>query len=265
MTTIAMNCASFNERLLAYLERETDEPTRLAMDRHAQSCDECGPLLADLRKLRVDAANLPELTPAHDLWSGISQRIETQVVSISGTHKAVARPARRRWMRSVLVAASIVGAAVIGYSFAKRPVIVRSQVAETPRVDTVVTTVAAVPETIPVPSASRVVAESRDTAAPRVTAVMNPAAERAYRTLVTDYDREIAKLRALIEQRRNQMDPMTVAVIEKNMQVIDGAIAECKKAIARDPASHFLMESLNQSLQAKVELMRTAALLPSRT
>ena len=46
---------------------------------------------------------------------------------------------------------------------------------------------------------------------------------------------------------------------------LDDAIAECKKAIARDPASHFLMESLNQSLQAKMELMRTAALLPSRT
>ena len=54
-------------------------------------------------------------------------------------------------------------------------------------------------------------------------------------------------------------------MIEKNLLVIDTAIAECKKAIARDPASAFLIESLNQSLRTKMELMRTAALLPSRT
>ena len=57
---------------------------------------------------------------------------------------------------------------------------------------------------------------------------------------------------------------MTVVVIEKNLRVIDAAITESKKAIARDPASRFLIESLNQSLRTKVELMRTAALLPSR-
>ncbi len=47
--------------------------------------------------------------------------------------------------------------------------------------------------------------------------------------------------------------------------MIDTAIADCKKAIANDPSSRFLIESLNQSLQTKVELMRTAAMLPSRT
>ena len=83
--------------------------------------------------------------------------------------------------------------------------------------------------------------------------------------LTADYDREIARLRLLVDARRNQMDPVTVAIIEKNLQVIDTAITECKKAIARDPSSRFLIESLNQSLQTKVELMRTVALLPSRT
>ena len=87
----------------------------------------------------------------------------------------------------------------------------------------------------------------------------------AVATLNADYDREVLRLRTLIDQRRNQLDPVTVAVIERNLQVIDAAITECKKAIAKDPASRFLIESLNQSLQAKVELMRTAAQLPART
>ena len=87
----------------------------------------------------------------------------------------------------------------------------------------------------------------------------------ADRQLTSDYNREIARLRVLIEQRRNQLDPVTVAIIERNLAVIDTAIVQCRTAIAKDPASRFLLESLNQSLQTKMELMRTAALLPSRT
>jgi hypothetical protein len=90
-------------------------------------------------------------------------------------------------------------------------------------------------------------------------------AQLAVAALTADYDREVARLRRLIEERRNQLDPVTVAIIEKNLQVIDVAIAECQRAVARDPSSRFLIESLNQSLQSKVELMRTAALLPART
>jgi len=36
-------------------------------------------------------------------------------------------------------------------------------------------------------------------------------------------------------------------------------------AIARDPASRFLIESLNTSLESKVELLRIAAALPNRS
>ena len=74
MTTTAMNCDVFNERLMAYLEHETDDATRVAMERHALECGDCGALLADLRKLRADAGKLPELKPSRDLWQGIAAR-----------------------------------------------------------------------------------------------------------------------------------------------------------------------------------------------
>lgn len=282
MTTNTMTCALFSDRLMAYLERETDETTRAALERHAVTCADCGALLADLRKLRIDASNLRELAPSRDLWSDVSSRIETPVVPITGEWKAVSTPRRatrvRRWVRGGLMAASLVGAAAIGYAGASRG---RATVvvASAPKVDTVVRSVQ---DTVIVgTAASQVASVTASTtpvaAAPRSAAIPASAirsvidvsapapAVRAYNTLVSDYDREIAKLHKLLEARRNQMDPMTVAVIEKNLQVIDAAIAECKKAIARDPASRFLMESLNQSLQAKVELMRTAALLPTRS
>ena len=291
MTTDAMNCEHFNEQLMDYLEHDVDAATRASVEHHAATCDDCGALLADIRKLRVDAANMPELVPSRDLWSGIAARIETPVVPIGagGTSDAAAegrassivdRRTRRRWLNSALIAASLVGAAMIGYGARG----VERDIAQNPT-----PTVIADPPIVPDgPSEAQVAQgperpagvsgalEARGTPESRIVpppAVTTPAAgtsrvvevQVAVAKLTQDYDREIARLRLLIDQRRSQLDPTTVSVIERNLAVIDTAIAESRRAIASDPSSRFLIEFLNQSLQDKVELMRTAALLPSRT
>ena len=79
------------------------------------------------------------------------------------------------------------------------------------------------------------------------------------------FDVEIARLRQIVQRRSAQLDPVTISVIERNLKVIDDAIAQCRSALAKDPASRFLIESLNHALETKVELLRTAAMLPART
>jgi hypothetical protein len=268
MTTNAMNCELFTEQLMAYLEHEVDDATRYAMERHAVACGECGALLADIRKLRMDAANLPPMQPSRDLWSGIAARIEAPVLNIGTVHALPASHGTRarRWMQGALIAASLVGAAGIGYLAAKRGQEPAGQtIAQTPAEQLPPVTV--IPEVASRDSASRPEEQPRaENSQPRTaTPARLPEVQNVLATLTADYDREIARLRTLIDQRRNQLDPATVAVIEKNMQIIDAAIDDSKKAIARDPASRFLIESLNESLRTKVELMRTTALLPSRT
>ena len=273
MTMPAMNCDVFTDRLMAYLEHETDDPTRVAMDKHALECHDCGPLLADLRKLRAEAAKLPELKPSRDLWAGISARIEAPVVPIGVRERSSVKTSVvvRRASWAALIAASLVAAASIGYVAAggrERSVVAPPVAAtQTPVADSQLRVAVAAPsESTATPKATEPAAPRTTAPAPvAVTQVRNDASAAAVATLSRDYDREIARLHILIEQRRNQLDPVTVAVIERNLQVIDAAIAECKKAVAKDPASRFLIESLNQSLQTKVELMRTAALLPART
>ena len=76
---------------------------------------------------------------------------------------------------------------------------------------------------------------------------------------------EISKLRKIVRERRSQLDPKTVLVLEQSIAVIDSAIAQSRAALANDPASGLLATQLNHSLEKKVELLRTAALLPSRT
>jgi hypothetical protein len=79
------------------------------------------------------------------------------------------------------------------------------------------------------------------------------------------YDREIAKLRTIMKARRSSLDPRTITVLEQSIAVIDSAIAQSRSALAKDPASGFLANQLNHSLEKKVELLRTAAMLPART
>ena len=280
--TTAMNCDLFTGRLMDYLEQETDDVTRLAMERHAVTCEDCGPLLADMRKLRIDAANLPVLKPSRDLWAGIAERIETPVVALgSQTNGRGSRPAaRRRWLNGAVMAASLVGAAALGHLSG---VLRASRVAGTSAETTTSEPVAAAPALRPAepgadslgvaPTASPARVAAREpassagtTGAPAASGLARlPEVQYALATLTADYDREINRLRRLMDARRDQLDPGTVAIIERNLAVIDTAIAESKAAIVRDPASRFLIESLNQSLQTKVELMRTAAVLPGRS
>jgi uncharacterized membrane protein YccC len=79
------------------------------------------------------------------------------------------------------------------------------------------------------------------------------------------YDEEIALLRAALAERRDELDTATVAIVERNIAVIDAAIRQSREALARDPRSSFLSDQLGRALDRKVQLLRTAAALPSRT
>jgi len=266
-----MSCERFNDSLADFLEREVSETTRAEMETHALSCDDCGPLLADLRKLRIDAANLPELAPSRDLWAGIAARIETPVVSIGTTTGEHARVTRRRrktaWMG--LAAAGLVAAtATATYQITKQSF--RNQ---SPAV--VATTAQAPVATLSSPAVDTNSAKPAVTTSTTQPATVKraPAAASATVTLASNptgklspaqtYDMEISRLRRVVDRRRNDLDSSTVAVLEKNLHIIDEAIAQCKKALQQDPSSAYLNDSLNEALDNKVQLLRAAATLRS--
>jgi hypothetical protein len=96
--------------------------------------------------------------------------------------------------------------------------------------------------------------------APAVTAVAD--AERRPSAAAT-YTSEIQRLRSVMEERAEELDPATVAILMSSIATIDSAIAEARRALDRDPASRFLNQQLNKSLEQKLGLLRKAALLPS--
>lgn len=264
-----MSCERFNDSLADFLEREVSESTRAEMEAHALSCDDCGPLLADLRKLRIDAANLPELAPSRDLWAGIAARIETPVVSIgttTGEHALVTRRHRRTaWIG--LAAASLVAAtATATYQITKQALKNQNPgVVTTPAQQSVATlTSPAIDTSVPAPATSATqpaaVKRAPVTASATTTLASNPTGKLSP---AQTYDMEISRLRRVVDRRRNDLDSSTVAVLEKNLHIIDEAIAQCKKALQQDPSSAYLNDSLNEALDNKVQLLRAAATLRS--
>ena len=79
------------------------------------------------------------------------------------------------------------------------------------------------------------------------------------------YSKEIDMLQRIVTDRKTQLDSTTVAIIEKNLQIIDRAINQSKAALAHDPASRLLSDQLTHALDKKVELLRRAAMLPVNT
>jgi len=271
-----MSCEQFSDTLADFLERDVPESVRARMESHALMCDECGPLLADLRKLRIDAANLEELAPSHDLWSGISARIETPVVSIgkpSGARQSV-RSRRRASMWIGLAAAGLIAVtATATYQITRQSFVAQSTVVTAPTQPTMTAVLTSPPidSTSRNPTAKTNAAPTGSSAQQQVaTKNAAPAAAKAPATVALannklsaaqTYDMEISRLRRVVDGRRGDLDSTTLAVLEKNLHIIDDAIAQCRKALRTDPSSSYLNESLTGALDNKVQLLRAAATL----
>jgi hypothetical protein len=79
--------------------------------------------------------------------------------------------------------------------------------------------------------------------------------------LDTLYGRELALLRDAAEGTLGQLDSSTVAVVRRNLDIIDQAIRESREALAADPGSGFLLEQLDRAYERKVDLLRRLAML----
>jgi len=272
-----MTCARVDSILLDYLEETIDDATRAAVDEHVASCVRCTSLLRDIDSIRSEAERLPELAPSRDLWEGIAARIEPTVVPLGRSQQ----DRTRRWIPAAAAAAAALVIATAGITYYATS---RSLRPSTQRVAVATPVTVAPVEVLPEstnaeplttvaqaePSAESSAAKAAPTPAPaprrsggaalasRTRAAMQSPSEMAYGD-------EISRLQTIIAERRNELDASTVSVLEQSLKIIDAAVRQSKAALARDPRSGFLTDQLNHALDKKVELLRTVALLPSRT
>jgi len=218
---------------------------------------------------------MPDLVPSKDLWKGIDARIAAPVIPLS------ARPERQRrfapaWV-GIAAAALVVSTAGITYTLTsrsltkpeRRPVAVAPSTTGETQLPLDTGSATQPSNTIAAASkgGSRSLPETRGPSGQRggipASLASQPQNEPSHSDAV--YGKEIEMLQRVVSERKTQLDPATVAIIEKNLQIIDAAIAQSRAALAKDPASMLLSDQLTHALDKKVELLRTAALLPSST
>jgi Putative zinc-finger len=283
MTNSNMTCAAFDEALPDYLEGTLDGSLRSAVEGHLRECVRCTGLVRDLRNIEMEAAKLPDMMPSRDLWQGIETRIAAPVIALA-TRPQRSRRFARTWM-GIAAAALIASTAGITYTLTARSV----RGTASPAASTSVATVN--PSNQPASSAPQVVAAApASQAAPPATSsartggggrssvgIQNASTVGTQTDgtprMVNDervpseaiYSREIDMLQRIVTDRKTQLDSATVAIIERNLQIIDRAIEQSKAALARDPASRLLSDQLTHALDKKVELLRRTVMLPVNT
>jgi hypothetical protein len=284
----SISCDRFDELLPELLEGSLAPHDRRAAELHQADCDRCNSLVRDLDGIRTEASALPALRPSRDLWSGIASRIEAPVVALVPRAEPVAARRRAPW-RSVAAAAILVAAtAGITHQLTVRAMAPERTVAAAASPGTNAGRVEAVPADVPAPLAGAVAKDDapvpirpplpkdppqqQRASAPLPSALASATPERRATAQPVGaaaasavYDREVAMLRGVLEERRSALDPATIAILENNLTVIDRAILESREALRRDPASSLLSRQLDLALEKKLRLLRTAALLPSRS
>lgn len=248
MTVATIDCRRFDDVLSDYLENTISLPLRAAMDGHVASCARCSAILADVRSVVDRAAALPELKPSRDLWPDVAARLDSPVIPIS------AAPSARRFRVPTWVGLAAAAAVLI---------VVTSVVTH----QWVTNGEAPLPQVTAAPQVQSSQPESLGTAVSSIpTSPASPTTtERTRVSAAVTYGREIARLESFVRQRGEALDPTTKAIIENSMRIIDSALVEARAALARDPASRFLTDQVDQTLQKKMELLRTVTLLAART
>ena len=281
MTNSNMTCEAFDAALPDYLEGTLDEPLRAAVSKHLGECVRCTGLVRDLQKIQKEAAALPDLVPTRDLWQGIEARITAPVIPFA------TRPERQKrfvpaWM-GIAAAALVVSTAGITYMLTARSLKPGSsstvaQVASSPAgthsqqgTDSGASQSSqAAPVDISGTNSGRTPSVSRGVSGEGVSRGTQSSGARLVTSRTEQrpeavYSKEIEMLQNIVTQRRSQLDSATIAIIERNLRIIDAAITSSRDALAKDPASRLLGEQLTHALDKKVELLRTAALLPAST
>ncbi len=286
MSETHMTCADCDELFLDYFESDLDASTATAVDKHVAGCARCHGLVRDMDGIRESAANLPDLAPSRDLWEGVEARIQPSVVSI-------ARPARGAGVSRSLMAVAAAGLVIVSSSITyvgtsrsitrdKKPAAAKAAepvlrvagatVEAAPVVDERVestgpaTTVRSSPAPVRTPARTPARTSARTPAGRSLRGVpsariVQPASTSSEIAIADEID----KLQQLLGERRSELEPETVKVVEDNLAIIDAAVAQARAAVARDPASGFLNERLENALHKKVQLLRTVALLRSST
>ncbi|MEW5983078.1 MAG: zf-HC2 domain-containing protein [Acidobacteriota bacterium] len=209
-------------RLSEYLDDELSALERRRLDRHLAACTECRATLEALREIARKAPHLAvDTEPARDLWPGIAARLTAR---------------RAPWWRRVL----------------RPPALSPGRLAYAATAILAIVAIGAI--VLWVRSTQGTSDVTRQAAGPAGAPAAPPVpAGRAY-------DDEVANLRRIVS-RTLTADPSVIAVLDRNLDSLDVAIADYQDALARNPGDQRLRQRLAAARERKLAMLQRIATL----
>ncbi len=205
-----------------FVEGLLDPTAARRVEEHLELCDECRAEAESLRSLLAGMRELPrEINPPRDLFPGIVRTVgEAEAVPLRHAHRhGRALHELRRPLAAAAVLLVALTAAMTAWLLERRP------------------------------------AEPVAGISPPTTVLS--AADLTQ--VATDYEEAIRELSITLRERRSELDPVTIRLVEENLLVIDRAIRESQAALAADPANQVLEQLVVAGYEQKLELLRRAA------
>ncbi|HSJ06453.1 MAG TPA: zf-HC2 domain-containing protein [Longimicrobiales bacterium] len=229
------------DRLSEYLDGDLASEEARALEEHLVGCDACTATMAELRAVMARVSELSDAEPARDLWAGIAAGIaeaspaDVRVIPFRGS-PAGGRAGRTRrgagWRLSFTMP-GLAAAAIVLVTLSAGAMWWLSGAGSPSE-----TAVGAIVQTSNTPSAdARLVGAG-------------PPSDR--------YTADTAELEAALAAARDQLDPVTVEVIERSLESIDQAIADARAALDADPDNPFLTRQLDNTMQRRLDVLRRA-------
>ncbi|HEX5476045.1 MAG TPA: zf-HC2 domain-containing protein [Vicinamibacterales bacterium] len=229
-----MACQQYRSSIQDLVDGTIGPIRRAELEQHLEVCADCRALLEDLERLRDVARSLDDRPPPDGAWLQIAARLRQEgrvrdLPRVSGSRMRIAALA----MAAAIV---IVAGAVLLFVARGR------QAPASAAPATAAANTGAPGNAAPPPSVESVEAELDQ-------------AEQHYETAIKG-------LQQITASGQQSLDPQVARTLNKNVQVVDQAIAESRAALRAEPASVTARNSLFDALRQKVALLQdTIALM----
>ena len=205
---------------------------RAELQQHLDECPACRALADDMSRIRELAQSLDRPAPPDRVWLQVAGRLRQEGRIAASTPAAAAS---RRFMPLAIAASLLllVGASLY-LLYPRQPVAPAQQ-------------------------------DAHATSAPSGNAAQPDAVqgvEAEFRLAEQHYQNAIDKLEEAAKSESGAIDPQTATLLQRNLQVIDQAIAESRAALRSEPQSARARDSLFEALRKKVTVLQeTIALM----
>lgn len=214
-----MSCESARRWLDDEVSGELEGPLAAELHSHLESCSGCQEEASRLRELLASVAALPRvIEPQRDLWPAIAARLGSE------GHTVVA-PRRRLLAWAGLAAAAVL---LIGLTAVITARLVRPGLESEAR-------------WVSGPDVQPVVASGHD-----------------FEAAFGEYERAASSLRAVLAERRAQLAPATLRVVEDNLAIIDVSLGDLREALRAHPDNPELSLLLASTYRRQIDLLATA-------